>query len=296
MLALRLDRFITLYVRTPLVSITGMMDGPCIPVLVYHSISDNLFGMSHPYRQINTSSRQFSRQMRWLKEQGYESIDLKTMWSYLESGTNLNKKVVITFDDGYRDLFTEALPLMKQLGFTATVFLISDRIQDSSLKIEGADYLTWSDVRTLVAEEFQIGSHTATHADLRSSGPEQIEYEVGYSKEAIEQRTGTSVTSFAYPFPFPEHDKRFAHYLADTLANFGYEYGLSSIIGRTHTTSDRFMIPRLAVNSWDDSPLFRAKLEGYYDWVHLPQRLYKAIYHNPSPMDGTDRFDAEDTN
>lgn len=252
--------------------------------------------MSHPYWQINTTPKQFSRQMRWLKGQGYESIDLNTMWSCLKAGANTAKKVVITFDDGYQDLLNDAFPLMKQLGFTATVFLVSDRIQNSPLRVEGADYLTWSDVRTLLEEGFHIGSHSATHADLRSSGPEQIEYEIGFSKETIEQRTGVQIASFAYPFPFPEQDRDFTRYLADTLENFGYEYGLSSIIGRAQPISSRLAIPRLAVNSWDDSQLFRAKLEGHYDWVHLSQRLYKVLYHNLTPMGGAGRFDPEDAN
>ncbi len=130
-------------------------------------------------------------------------------------------------------IFTrDALPVMKQCGFTATIFLATDRIQDPSVRVEGADYLTWREVRELHAEGIQFGSHTVTHPDLRSLGPEQIDYELGYSKETIEQKLGASVKSFSYPFAFPEEDRDFTRYLVDALENHGFENGVSTIIGR----------------------------------------------------------------
>lgn len=251
---------------------------------MYHSISDNLFGMSHPYFHINTSPEVFSQQMRWLRHQGYRSINLAEAWAGLEAGKDMSKTVVITFDDGYRDFLTDGMEIMKQCGLTATIFLATDRIRNTAARIEGADYLTWNEVRELYAEGISFGSHTVTHPDLRSLDPEQIEYELGSSKEIIEQQLGCAVDSFSYPFAFPEEDGSFTRFLEDLLRNLGYEAGVSTILGRAGRKNDRFFLPRLPVNSWDDAHLLRAKLEGGYDWLHWPQLIKKSIFHNATMM------------
>ena len=280
----RIDRLATLYCAHPLKRIFDRDKSHSVPILMYHSISDNLFGKSHPYYQINTSPEAFSEQMRWLRGNRFRTLDLGEAYALLESGEDVSKAVVITFDDGYRDFYTDGMAVMKQCGFTATIFLATDRIQDKSVRVEGVDYLTWCEVRELHAEGICFGSHTVTHPDLRSLGPDQIDYELGYSKEIIEQKLGTPVKSFAYPFAFPEEDKGFTRFLVDTLENQGYDNGVSTIIGRARSAANRFFLPRLPVNSWDDSSLLRAKLEGGYDWLHWPQWFNKFIHHNVTLM------------
>lgn len=290
----RLDRLATLYLCHPFMQLFERNAGKRVPILMYHSISDNLFAKSHPYYQINTSPRIFARQMRWLKRAGYRTLDLTEMLAALEAGKDLSKTVVITFDDGYRDFYTDGLPVMKQCGFTATIFLATDRIQDTPARIEGADYLTWPEVRELHAEGVRFGSHTVTHPDLRSLDPEQIDYELGYSKETIEQKLGIPVESFSYPSAFPEEDRDFTRFLFDALQNHGFKSGVSTIIGRTSLDNNRFFLPRLPVNSWDDTGLLQAKLEGGYDWLHWPQWLAKIVYHNVSLMQRSSWIESEE--
>jgi peptidoglycan/xylan/chitin deacetylase (PgdA/CDA1 family) len=280
----RIDRLATVYVCHPLARLTGWTARHCVPVLAYHSISENLFGKLDPYHQINTSVSIFASQMRWLRQAGYRTIDLPEMMNALHTVRDLSKTVVLTFDDGYQDFYSDAFPVLKQCGFTATVFLASDRIRNTAACIEGADYLTWSEVRELYSQGISFGSHSVTHADFRSLGPEEIDYELGYSKETIEQEIGAQVESFSYPFALPEEDRDFTRYLADTLENLGYTNGVSSAIGRAKPRDARFFLPRLPVNSWDDVELLRAKLEGGYDWLHWPQWFYKFAHHNVSLM------------
>jgi peptidoglycan/xylan/chitin deacetylase (PgdA/CDA1 family) len=284
MLLPRLDRLTTLYFGLPITKIMGPKSGTRVPILIYHSVSENLFGKSHPYSHINTSPDVFRKQMLYLRQAGYRSIDLGELMKGFENGTDLARTVVITFDDGYQDFLTDAMPVLKQCGFTATVFLATCRIQQTSMRLEGVDYLTWSEVRGLHEEGIRFGSHTVTHPDLRCLGPEQIEYELGYSKEVIEQNLGVAVSSFAYPFAFPEEDANFTRLLLDELENQGYEYGVTTILGRASGRYNRFLLPRLPVNSWDDQSFFRAKLAGGYDWLHWPQWFSKFVYHNASLM------------
>ncbi|HEY1481368.1 MAG TPA: polysaccharide deacetylase family protein [Candidatus Acidoferrum sp.] len=258
-----------------------------MPILMYHSISSNLFGLSHPYSQINTTPEMFSTQMRWLRNAGYQSIGLADMVDGLSNAENMGKRVVITFDDGYRDIFTDGLPILKQCGFTATIFLATDRIHELPMRFEGVDYLTWQDVRELHKEGMNFGSHTVTHPDLRSMEPEQLDYELGYSKEVIEQKLGIAINSFSYPFPFPEEDRDFTRFLGDTLENHGFENGVCNIIGRATRDSNPYFLPRLGVNSWDTADLLKAKLLGGYDWMHIPQWFNKLVNHNVTMMQGS---------
>lgn len=251
---------------------------------MYHSVSNNLFGMSHPYFHINTDPRVFSEQMRWLRNSGYRTIGLAEAWNGLTTGTNLDKTVVLTFGDGYRDFYTDAIDVLTQCGFTATLFLATDRIGRSSMRIEGADYLTWKEVRILHEAGIEIGSHSVTNPDLRSSYPDQLEYELGHSKEVIEQNIGAAIDSFCYPLAFPEEDKNFIRFLEDEMQNLGFECGVSTILGRASRRSNRFFLPRLPVNSWDDESLLQAKLAGGYDWLHSAQLLKKSFFHNPTLM------------
>jgi peptidoglycan/xylan/chitin deacetylase (PgdA/CDA1 family) len=290
----RVDRLATLYLAHPLRRIIGRNSSSRVPILMYHSVSDNLFGKSHPYYQINTSPRVFARQMRWLRQNGYRTMDITDMWAAIVAGTDLSKTVVITFDDGYQDFYTSAFDVMKQCGFTATIYLATDRIQDTPVRIEGVDYLSWREVRELHSAGIRFGSHTVTHPDLRSLGPDQIDYEVGYSKEIIEQKLGAAVKSFAYPFAFPEEDKDFARFLADILENLGFENGVSTILGRASRKSNPFYLPRLPVNSWDDTSFLRAKLGGDYDWLHWPQLLNKVVHHNVTLMQRAVRMEQEE--
>jgi peptidoglycan/xylan/chitin deacetylase (PgdA/CDA1 family) len=251
---------------------------------MYHSISDNLFGMSHPYYQINTRPAVFSEQMRWLRNAGYHTVGLAEAWAGLAAGANFSRTVVLTFSDGYRDFYTDAMDVLTQCGFSATIFIATDRIRQISLRTQGADYLTWKEVKILQQAGVQFGSHTVTHADLRSTNPDQLEYELGHSKEVIEQNLGVPVDSFSYPFAFPEEDKHFTRFLEDILQNIGFDYGVSTILGRAGRHSNKYFLPRLPVNNWDDTSLLRAKLDGGYDWLHWAQLLKKSILHNPTAM------------
>jgi len=280
----RIDRLVTLCAGHPLAKVLGPSSDWRVPILMYHSISDNLFGKSHPYFQINTAVEVFARQMRWLRNHDYRTVDLPELIEKFDRRERLPRTVVITFDDGYRDFLDGAMPVLKQCGFSATIFLATDRIQDTPARLNGAEYLTWQDVRELHRHGIQFGSHTVSHPDMRSLGPEQIEYELGYSKELIEHKLGDSVTSFAYPFAFPEEDLDFTRFLLDVLENQGFLSGVTTILGRASRKCSPYFLPRLPVNSWDDRALLQAKLEGGYDWMHWPQRLKKMLNHNVTLM------------
>jgi len=289
----RLDRLATLYGCYPMKRMFSRKEAERIPILMYHSVSENLFAKKHQYYQINTLPHIFAQQMKWLHEAGYQTMSLSQLRENMEIGTVPPKTVVITFDDGYQDFVIDAFPALHRYGFTATVFLATGRIQDTPARIEGVDYLTWREVSELHAEGIEFGSHTVSHPDLRSLGPEEIDYEICFSKETIEDHLGIAVNSFSYPFAFPEEDRTFTRFLEDLLKNYGFTSGVSTVLGRAENNDSRFFLPRLPINSWDDYPLFRAKLGGGYDWLHWPQWLNKFIHHNVALIQRPSRLGSE---
>ncbi|MGI8965576.1 MAG: polysaccharide deacetylase family protein, partial [Limisphaerales bacterium] len=105
----------------------------------------------------------------------------------------------------------------------------------------------------------------------------EMERELRESKREIEDQLGTPVTSFAYPFAFPQADRIFVGRFRDALIETGYSCCLTTEVGLVHPGDDALRLKRLPVNSEDDIRLFRAKLEGGYDWLRIPQWTFKKL-------------------
>ncbi|MFQ5737589.1 MAG: polysaccharide deacetylase family protein [Acidobacteriota bacterium] len=243
---------------------------------MYHSISDGQEKNTHPYYRRITAPHVFVEHMGFLHENNYFAVSLSEAINRMQAPSHdSQRRVVITFDDGYKDFYTRAFPILSNYGFGATVFLPTAYVGDTSLRFKGIDCLTWSQVRELRKAGVVFGSHTVNHRQLKALRDVDIEYEMRCSKQTIEEKLGCQVESFAYPFAFPETDKEFKKKLRDMLYAAGYKNGVSTIVGTAGRADDIFFMRRLPVNSCDDPRLLKAKLEGGYDWVHNPQYLFK---------------------
>ena len=275
-MAFRLDRLATLGVFWPVARSLSSNDHPRIPILMYHSVQD---GSSNPqpYYETNVSPRTFARQMKQLRDEGYLAVGIEDGLKLLHKGDASQRVVIITFDDGYRDFYEVAFPILLDFGFNATVFLITGVTADRPERFKNRECLTWNEVRVLHSRGINFGSHTATHPELKFLSAKKIEDEIGRSKKTIEDQIGAPVRSFSYPYAFPEVNQTFVRQLKDTLQKCGYDNGVTTILGTASGFSDRFFLPRLPINNWDDPRFFRAKLEGGYDWLHEVQYLYKYV-------------------
>lgn len=251
-----------------------------IPILMYHSVCGEPETEKHPYFWVNTTPEIFDAQMRFLKENNYQVITLERAIEIIYGQTvkdDHSKYVVITFDDGFRDFYVNAFPILQKYGFTATVFLPIKYITDHSQKMDGKEHLSWDEVAELSRQGITFGSHTVSHPKLRALDRDAIKFEIEYSKQVIDSKMGASIDSFSYPFAFPEEDKELTSYLITTLADCGYKFGVSTRIGRASAKDPIFFLKRLPVNSRDDRAFFKAKLEGGYDWLYRVQLASKII-------------------
>jgi len=272
----RADRLATLWLFHPLRRCVASLLSARVAILMYHSVSEASSNGLHPYFETTTSPRVFAEHMKFLCEAGYRTLKLDEAVNYVKSPEQPSEpSVVLTFDDGFQDFSTHAFPILHRYGFTATVFLPTAYIGDRRRQLNTRGCLTWAEVRALHRVGVTFGSHTVTHPLLNFLNAGELEQEVRRSKETIEDQIGDPVDSFSYPFAFPETHRGFKTQLRDLLGAQGYRNGVSTIIGTCGPREDQFFLPRLPVNAWDDRRLFRAKLEGGYDWLHSFQYARK---------------------
>ena len=276
----RLDRFITLNIARPLRSVVPSFQssGSSLPVLMYHSISDRGESGVRDYYKVCTSPERFRLQMKTLQENGWTGVDLESALARLkEDPANKARLVAITFDDGFHDFYTEAMPVLKELGFGATMYLPTDFIQDERRAFKAIECMTWSEVRKCQPMGIHFGSHTRSHPKLYDLPWDQIESELQTSRAELENQLGQPARSFAYPYAFPEVDHAFCARFRESLIGVGYQSCVTTIAGRVARGDDAYSLRRLPMNGADDATLLLAKLQGAYDWMEPAQQSVKHL-------------------
>lgn len=295
---MRVDRFITLRVVRPFriarqtLNLQPSTLNGSLPILMYHSISEDPETDRSSYYKTCTSPQQFAEHIRWLGENGYRGVTLQDGLAWLDSqpSTLSPQPVAITFDDGFHDFYTEAFPVLESHGFSATMYLPTAfigeprrRFGPSTLNSQPSTHrpcLTWTEARELHRAGIEFGSHTVTHPKLMELDWRDIERELCDSKEEIENRLGCAVNSFAYPFAFPPADRDFVVRFSELLGKAGYQTNVTTRIGRVRSGDDPFRLKRLPVNQDDDQALLAAKLDGAYEWLGGFQSWSKKLRRN----------------
>ena len=275
---MRLDRLITLKLAARLRSAAA--GAPGLPVLMYHSISDDPETGVRDYYRVCTSPARFAAQMRALADAGWRGVTLSEALRSLAaaSGPAAARLVALTFDDGFRDFLLQAWPVLRDLGFSATMYLPTASIGDTSpRRFKGRDCLTWDDVRRLHAAGVEFGSHTVSHPVLHGLPAAELADELVRSRAQIERTLGAVCPGFAYPYAYPQADAAFTARFGAALRQAGYASAVTTSVGRVHPGDDRFSLRRLPVNEADDPPFFAAKLAGHYDWFAVPQAAAKRL-------------------
>jgi peptidoglycan/xylan/chitin deacetylase (PgdA/CDA1 family) len=245
---------------------------------MYHSITDEPEENVSPYYRVATSPKLFAAQIGWLRSEGYEVVGLQAGLEKFQRGKRTETKLaVVTFDDGFRDFYTDALPILRRHQCGATVFLPTAFIGRERRRFKGRDCMTWDEVRESQELGIEFGSHTVTHPKLYELDLPRLRTELSESKATMEFELGRPVRSFAYPYAFPSADREFVKEFVGLLKETGYDCNVTTKIGVAEKNDDPFILKRLPVNSADDEALFQAKLAGAYDWLGWPQELFKKM-------------------
>jgi len=207
-----------------------------VPILMYHVVSDPL--PASPYPDLYVPRAQFQDQMQALKAAGYTAVTLQEVWdSWHANGPLPSKPVVVSFDDGYRSHFTNALPVLRALGWPGVLNL--------ELKNIRPDYgLTDAQVRALLAAGWEVDSHTIDHPDLTTVDATRLQYEVSQSRAQLKARFHISVNFFCYPAGRYDAAAIAAVQAAGYLAATTTQPGLAQ-----PAESDRFTLNRVRVNN-----------------------------------------------
>lgn len=199
-----------------------------IPVLMYHSIS------TIPGNNLGVPVEQFAEEMNWLKSQDYTTLSLEDFYQALADHKPIPQKpILITFDDGYSDNYQSAWPILRENGFRATFFIITNSV--------GSGMMTWEQLAELADYGNSIASHTQSHPDLSIISSQQLEKELALSKKDLESHLGKSVEALCFP------SSRYNDKTLETMSKLGYKIGFTTHPGKVHLGDNPLTLKRIRV-------------------------------------------------
>jgi len=227
---------------------------------MYHSIKR--VDRNEVMRSLHVSPLSFKIQMYLLKILGYRGCSVSEAVELLNTDRN-EKVVALTFDDGYKNFFSTALPILETLGFSATVYVVTDLIGATNLwdrdtGISANDLMTLEEIKSCKSKGIEIGCHSATHAKLDQKSTD-LEREIGRAKKDLELALNTRIDTFCYPYGL--YDKR----VAAEVEISGFSSATTMHRGRATTDDSLFELPRIPIN-WHTMPhLFLLKILSQYE-------------------------------
>jgi peptidoglycan/xylan/chitin deacetylase (PgdA/CDA1 family) len=237
-----------------------------ISILAYHQIVDDDFDVNgvpvgdRPYCLLASA---FAEQMNYLAQQQYVVLSLESLaeslcahHSPLTTHYSQNRAVVITFDDGHVSNYTRALPVLRARGWTATFFVVTNRIGQG-------DCLDWSQMREMQRSGMTIGSHTVSHPFLSQLKPQEVRWELEQSKKTLEDGLSQPITTFAIPYGYEPAG------LAQMAADCGYRAVCNSRLGLVNERANALSLPRVTIRRGCSLETFARLAQG------SPMTLFK---------------------
>jgi peptidoglycan/xylan/chitin deacetylase (PgdA/CDA1 family) len=237
-------------------------------IFVYHRISDDPDPLA-------LSPVKFRAQMEYLAANSFRALDAVTALDLLYAGRLEPRTVAITFDDGFEDVVDNALPVLAEVGFSATVFVATAVIEGSatySWAPPGASTVSWAQVRRIdPSGVLRFEPHTRTHPDLVRLGDNDANVEISGSKVELEREIGRETRAFCYPSGFVESRER------EMVRRAGFDYGITCEPGLNSALTDPYLIHRVSIEGTDSLRVFTAKVAGSHDRPLPGRRQYRRI-------------------
>ena len=246
-------------------------------IVYFHSVMNDTL-RSHTLAQ-------FESYLECLVELGYKGVSVKEL---IERGSPTGgRRVGITFDDGYSDNLQFAAPLLLKYGFTATIYMVTEMIEEGTRKLSNDGHrlypdrrmLNTADLRELDALGFEIGSHTCTHALMShvcNRDPDAAMTELASSKRRLEDILGKTVAALAYP---NGQKGAFNRQTVGLVKEAGYTSGATTLWGTYQATDSPLVLNRCEVSTRDDVRAFAQKINGQQDYRFVLQRIVDGSRH-----------------
>lgn len=238
------------------------------PVLMYHGVDKEL-PKGWP-RSLVMPTKEFQAQIKYLHDEGYTMVTVKELGERLEQGLSVDKYVALSFDDGYKNNLTVALPIMQQYGAKGSFYVVNRLIGKPN-------YMDKEDIKKLIAADMELGSHTQSHNALGEVDEKYYVWETATSKYWLKKWfDGYIVRSLAYP------NGSYNEKVLEVMRKYGFYRGLTGHIGlNTHETYKRAPLEMYRVTVADDGKGlegFKKRLEQAYFFGFLQT---KGININP---------------
>jgi peptidoglycan/xylan/chitin deacetylase (PgdA/CDA1 family) len=218
---------------------------------MYHEIADTSATPSN----LAVSPNVFASHLAYLHEAGFSTVTAGRLSATLADGAGdlPERPVVLTFDDGYGDFYTQALPLLSEHGFTATLFQTTGWVGKEG---EAKRMLNWRELAECEQAGIEIGAHTCTHPQLDQLPEDSLREELYDSKSALEDNLGLKVPGLAYPFGYSNAKVR------QVARDLGYDYAYAVGNALTSSGADPFALPRLTVRRTTSMDEFQKLVNG----------------------------------
>ena len=228
-----------------------------MPILMYHHIN-NTTPASALDASLTTNDAEFSKQLAYLRCAGYTSVTLQQLFDGIYKGAPLpSKPVVLTFDDGYSDAFTNAFPLLQKYGFGGGFAIVTGFLGQPG-------YLNWDQIKQMAGSQMEMMSHTVNHVDLNRSPDAVVRNELVTSKRALEEALGKPVPFLVYPSgePFFRGTPERQQQVVAMVREAGYSGALAVRNTLTQDPSAPYALNRVRVSGGVDIRKFAENMGG----------------------------------
>ena len=215
-----------------------------VSILVYHRIGES---KGFDLKEYSIPGRVFKKQMRYLKEKGFNSISLKKLFEFLKTGEPLPKNpIAITFDDGLKETLDNAIPILEEYGLRATFFIVSGKTgeaNDWDKKYKEPPYFlaSFDEIKKIKGEMFKFESHSLNHKKLSTVSGEELLKEIVFSKQILEANLGKDISFFSYPYG------KYGEEIKKIVKEAGYLAAFSVNQGKVRPGDDLFELKRVEI-------------------------------------------------
>jgi peptidoglycan/xylan/chitin deacetylase (PgdA/CDA1 family) len=262
----------------------SVLPGLGVPVLMYHWVNPD---PGKRLRLYGVTPEAFHRQVRWMKNAGYEAVSLADLLAHVAGSRRLPaRSIVITFDDGYRDNVEHAGPILEAAGWPATIFLVTDRAGDvNRWDLAHGDppraLLDWEEARGLDGGVFSFEPHSRTHPDLTQVAPLTAREEIAGAGKRLADELGRPATVFSYPHG------AFNEGLEEMVQEAGYLGAVTDLQGLNRTGGDPYRIRRTMITSREFLAAFAFKFLTGYGVYGLKDETLRRLAGRPARWEET---------